>query len=51
MPRMWVSCTAPNALSDYPVLEPNQEDMIAKCDEDHSPAPSIAKLRIQQSDD
>ena len=42
---------APDALSRYPVLEPNQEDMIAECDEDHSPAPSIAELRIQQSDD
>jgi len=43
---------AHDALSCYPALEPNQEDMIAKCDdEDHSPAPSIAELRIKQNDD
>jgi len=42
---------APDALSHYPVLESNQEDIIAKCDEDQSPAPSFAELRIQQSDD
>jgi len=42
---------AANAPSHYPVLEPNQEDMIAKCDEDHSPAPSIVEFRIQQCDD
>ena len=42
---------APDALSCYPVLESNQEGMIAECNEDHSPAPSIAELKIQQSDD
>jgi len=40
---------APDALSCYPVLEPNQEYMIAECNEDHCPAPSIAELRIPQA--
>ena len=42
---------APDVLSCYPMLKPSQEDMIAECNEDHSSAPSITELRIQQIDD
>jgi len=39
---------APDALPCYPALEPNQEDMIAECNEDHSPAHQLQNLEYSK---
>jgi len=43
------SNTAPDVLSQHPILEPTQEDAIAERDENSTPAPSISELRVCQS--
>ena len=40
---------APDALSRYPIKEPTQDDAIAECEEDHTPAVSISEMRVRQS--
>ena len=51
----WCKGSGTNAaldvLSHYPVCELSQENMLAEQDEEHNPAPSIAELRVQLSDD
>ena len=46
---IWCKGSSNMALSWHPILEPMQEDGLAECDEDSTPAPSISELRVCQS--